>query len=128
MSRSAEPARRFPRREAAARRTRTALVRAAAGLFAERGYAAATIAAIAGRAGVARPTVFTSVPGGKPELLKLARDLAIAGDDEPVPVPEREWFRSAMAQDDPSSTPVTRPRTTGGVIVRGRREDPSEPG
>ncbi len=32
-----------------------------------------------------------------------------------------------MAQDDPSSTPVTRPRTTGGVIVRGRREDPSEP-
>ena len=75
---------------------------AAAELFVERGYAAATIAAIAGRAGVARPTVFPSVPGGKPELLKLARDLAIAGDDEPVPVPERGWFRSAMAQDDPA--------------------------
>ena len=102
MGRSGEPARRFPRREAAARRTRTALVGAAAELFAERGYAAATIAAIAERAGVARPTVFTSVPGGKPELLKLARDMAIAGDDEPVPVPERDWFRSAMAQDDPA--------------------------
>ena len=102
MGRSEEPARRFPRREAAARRTRTALVTAAAELFAERGYAAATIAAIAERAGVARPTVFTSVPGGKPELLKLARDMAIAGDDEPVPVPERDWFRSAMAQDDPA--------------------------
>jgi hypothetical protein len=27
--------------------------------------------------------------------------MAIAGDDEPVPVPERDWFRSAMAQEDP---------------------------
>ena len=33
---------------------------------------------------------------------KLARDMAIAGDDEPVPVPERDWFRAAMAQDDPA--------------------------
>jgi len=77
-------------------------VTAAAELFAERGYAAATIAAIAERAGVARPTVFTSIPGGKPQLLKLARDVAIAGDDQPVPVPERDWFRSAMAQEDPA--------------------------
>jgi AcrR family transcriptional regulator len=57
---------------------------------------------IAERAGVARPTVFTSVPGGKPELLKLARDHALAGDDEPVPVPERPWIRAAMAPDDPA--------------------------
>jgi len=102
VSESREPARRFPRREAAARRTRTALVTAAAELFEQHGYAAATVAAIAERAGVARPTVFTSVPGGKPELLKLARDQAIAGDDEQVPVPEREWFRRAMARDDPA--------------------------
>lgn len=67
---------------------------AATELFIERGYPAATIASIAERAGVARPTVFTSVPGGKPERLKLARDLAIAGDDEAVPVPERDWFRA----------------------------------
>jgi AcrR family transcriptional regulator len=102
VGRSAEPTRRFPRREAAAQRTRTALVTAAAELFIERGYAAATIAAIAARAGVARPTVFTSVPGGKPQLLKLARDMAIAGDDEAVPVPERDWFHDAMAQADPA--------------------------
>ena len=92
---------RFPRREASARRTRTALVQAAAELFVERGYAATTVVQIAERAGVARPTVFTSVPGGKPELLKLARDQALAGDDEPVPVPERSWIREAMAPDDP---------------------------
>jgi AcrR family transcriptional regulator len=92
---------RFPRRAAAARRTRDALIDAAGDLFTERGYGATTIEAIAARAGVARPTVFTSVPGGKPELLKLARDRALAGDDEPVPVPQRAWFRYAMSQNDP---------------------------
>jgi AcrR family transcriptional regulator len=88
---------RFPRRQAAAARTQAGLVRAASELFAERGYAATTVPAIAERAGVARATVFTSVPGGKPELLKLARDVALAGDDDPVPVPQRPWFREAMS-------------------------------
>jgi hypothetical protein len=45
--------------------------------------------------------VFTSVPGGKPQLLKEARDRALAGDDEPVPVPQRPWFLHAMRQTDP---------------------------
>jgi hypothetical protein len=45
--------------------------------------------------------VFTSAPGGKPQLLKEARDQAIAGDDEPVPIPQRSWFTDAMAQTDP---------------------------
>src|SRR5581483_6414176 len=90
----------FPKRAAAASRTRAALVEAAGELFAEHGYVRTTIAAIAARAGVGRATVFTSVPGGKPELLKLARDVAIAGDDEPIPVPQRPWFIEAMAADD----------------------------
>lgn len=98
----AETSRRYPRREQAAARTRTALVRAAAELFVEVGYLQTSVSAIAERAGVARATVFTSVPGGKPELLKLARDTALAGDDEPVPVPERAWFRHAMAATDPT--------------------------
>ncbi|MGN6160839.1 MAG: TetR/AcrR family transcriptional regulator [Marmoricola sp.] len=93
--------RRYPRRELAASRTRLALITAAGDLFVERGYPATTVTAIAERAGVSRATVFTSVPGGKPELLKLARDLAIAGDDEPVPIPERSWFKEAMAATDP---------------------------
>jgi AcrR family transcriptional regulator len=92
---------RFPRRAASAQRTRQALVSAAGALFAEKGYRATTIQAIADRAGVARPTVFTAVPGGKPQLLKEARDRALAGDDEPVPVPQRPWFRHAMSQTDP---------------------------
>jgi AcrR family transcriptional regulator len=91
----------FPRRAANAALTRQALVTSAAELFVEVGYQAATIEAIAERAGVARPTVFTSVPGGKRQLLKEARDQALAGDDEPIPVPMRPWFLDAMAQHDP---------------------------
>jgi AcrR family transcriptional regulator len=92
---------RYPLRADRARRTHQALVAAAAELFASAGYAATTIDAIAQRAGVGRATVFTSVPGGKPQLLKEARDQAIAGDDEPVPIPQRSWFIDAMAQTDP---------------------------
>jgi AcrR family transcriptional regulator len=92
---------RYPRRADRARRTHQALVTAAAELFAEVGYAATTIDALAQRAGVGRATVFTSAPGGKPQLLKEARDQAIAGDDEPVPIPQRSWFTDAMAQTDP---------------------------
>jgi hypothetical protein len=62
-----------------------------------------TISAIADRARVGRATVFTSVRGGKPELLKLARDLAIAGDDQPIPIPQRPWFIEAMAAEDPDT-------------------------
>lgn len=91
----------FPRRAASARRTHAALVTAAAELFARDGYAATTVQAIARRAGVARPTLFTSVPGGKPQLLKEARDVALAGDDAPVPIPQRPWLLEAMAQQDP---------------------------
>ena len=92
---------RFPRRAEKARRTRLALIAAATELFAERGYTGTTIEAIAQKAGVARPTVFTSMPGGKPQLLKEARDVAIAGDDEPVPIPQRTWYVQTLAQTDP---------------------------
>ena len=46
--------------------------------------------------------MFTSVQGGKAQLLKEARDQALAGDDEPIPVPQRSWFLHAMAQSDPA--------------------------
>ena len=92
--------------QARTRLARAAVLDAARALFTERGYAATTISAIAGRAGVARATVFTSVAGGKPELLRLARDVALAGDDEPVPVPQRPWFREAMSA--PQATELLR--------------------
>ena len=84
-----------------ARRTRRAVLAAATELFVANGYAATTIAQIAERAGVSRPTVFAI--GAKPQLLTLARDLAIAGDDEPVPIAARSGFAEMRAAPDAES-------------------------
>jgi len=81
-----------PVREESARRTRAAIVAAAAELFIARGYAATSLADVAAMAGVARPTVFAAF-GSKPALLHEVLDQALAGDDEPVPVADRSWFR-----------------------------------
>ena len=69
-----------------------AIIEAAGRLFVERGYVATSIDAVAEAAGVGRATVFTSV-GGKAALLKAAYDVAVVGDDEPIPLPERPWAR-----------------------------------
>ncbi|WP_088288732.1 TetR/AcrR family transcriptional regulator [Kineosporia sp. A_224] len=78
-------------RAESARRTRAAVVRAAHDLFLEHGYGGASLADVAVRAGVARPTVVAAF-GTKPALLKRVLDEALAGDDEPVPVRDRPWF------------------------------------
>jgi AcrR family transcriptional regulator len=93
-------------RAAQARETRRALVSTAARLFTEQGYGRTTIDAIAEQAGVSRKTVFTAV-GGKLDLLKLALDWAVAGDDEPTPLLER-----------PELT-ATKNATSPAVILRG---------
>jgi AcrR family transcriptional regulator len=87
-----------PLRQAQARTTRAAVIRAAARLFAEHGYVATSIDDIAAAAGVSRATVFSSV-GGKPVLLKTAFDVAIVGDDEPVSLPDRP--RSKAIREEP---------------------------
>ena len=87
-------------RGAHAQSTREAVIAAAGRLFSERGYAATSIEDIAEAAGVSRATVFTSV-GGKPILLKTALDVAIVGDDEPVPLPERPRSKAIRAEPDP---------------------------
>ena len=68
---------RSPMREEAARRTREAVVEAAAEVFVDEGYAGATIEQIAARAGVSRPTVFGV--GSKAQLFALARQRAATG-------------------------------------------------
>lgn len=89
-----------PLRQAQAKSTRLAIIEAAAGLFAEKGYLATSMDDIAHAAGVARATIFTSV-GGKPALLKAAFDVAIVGDDEPVALPDRPRSREVIADPDP---------------------------
>jgi AcrR family transcriptional regulator len=97
------PARRYrsPRREQQARRTRAGIIAAAARRFAVHGYAATTMRAVAADAGVALPTVELAF-GTKARLLKAVIDTAIAGDDEPVPMLEREWAARAQATAGPA--------------------------
>jgi AcrR family transcriptional regulator len=89
-------------RAAQAQATRRSIVAAASRLFVADGYGATTIDAVAEAAGVSRKTVFTAV-GGKVDLLKLALDWVVAGDDRPVPVADRREMRDALAQDDPAA-------------------------
>ena len=84
-----------------ARRTRRRIIDAATALFLERGYAGATVRAIAETAGVAVPTVELGF-GTKATLLKAAIDVAIAGDDEPVPVLDRAWAEAARRATKPA--------------------------
>jgi AcrR family transcriptional regulator len=74
-------------------------VDAAAELFAEHGYTGTTIDAVATAAGVSRKTVFDSV-GGKAQLMKLAYDFAIVGDDQPIPLVERPEIKAMFAETD----------------------------
>lgn len=85
---------RSSRRQAQARQTRRRVLEGATAVFLERGYGAATIPAVAGAAGVSVATV-EALFGTKARLLKAAIDVAIAGDDEPVPVLDRPWTAAA---------------------------------
>jgi AcrR family transcriptional regulator len=89
-----------PLRKAQAATTRRSIIDAASALFIERGYVATSIEAIAEGAGVSRATVFTSV-GGKKALLKKAYDVALVGDDEPIPFPLRPASLAVRAEPDP---------------------------
>ena len=76
------------RRQAQARQTRRAITEAAHRLFVERGYAGATIDAIAEEAGVAAETVY-AVFGSKRAILSHLAGVLLVGDDEPIPLLER---------------------------------------
>ena len=92
---------RSDRRAAQATQTRRRVLAAATGLFQRQGYAATTVRAVAGEAGVSVQTVEAQF-GSKPRLLKACIDVAIAGDDEAVPVLERGWTAEAEAATTPA--------------------------
>jgi len=86
------------RRQAAAR-TRAAILDAARQLFAERGYAATPMTAIARQAGVALDTVYAAV-GRKPELARLLIETAISGTDQAMPAEQRDYVRAIQDAPD----------------------------
>ena len=82
-----------------AQKTRSRVIKAATRLFVEKGYATTTIRAIAAEAGVSVPTV-ELLFGTKAQLLHVVIDVAVAGDDEPVPVLSRAWAADAQSVRD----------------------------
>lgn len=81
------------------RLTRARVVAAATDLFVAQGYLQTTMADIARGAEVAVQTLYLSF-GSKVAVLSAALDVAIAGDDEPVPVLERAWFTTLRETPD----------------------------
>jgi AcrR family transcriptional regulator len=103
MSATARPYR-SPLRTEQARRTRRRILEAARQSFRDRGYAATTLAEVAGEAAVAEPTV-RAVFKTKPNLLAEVIRLVIGGDQ--TKPRERRLFEELLDADDPDEL-VTR--------------------
>lgn len=104
MPENARPKRRYDstRRQEQADRTRERIVRTAGEVFVERGYAGATIAVIAARAGVAVETVYRTA-SGKSGLLSAAVQAALAGGTARAELPreQRPAIRAVIEETDP---------------------------
>jgi AcrR family transcriptional regulator len=102
MTEAVKPRRRYDstRRKEEARKTRRAILAAARDSFLNLGYAKTTIAAVAREAAVSVETVYKAF-GSKPRLAKAVFDVAIVGDDEPIPMLQREMVTRIEAEPDP---------------------------
>jgi AcrR family transcriptional regulator len=89
------------REQARTRFARRAVVDAARALFLERGYVATTVEAISEQADVPAATVYRLF-ASKLGILKALLDTSIAGDDQPVAVPDRPDVASLFAERDPT--------------------------
>ncbi len=101
MSQKSGTSRRYDvtRRQEQARQTRQTITEAARTLFIERGYAGATISAIAQGAGVAAETIYATF-GNKRAILAHLVDVSVVGDDQPVPLLERPFVRETEQEPD----------------------------
>jgi AcrR family transcriptional regulator len=87
------------RRRAQAGQNRAAVLEAARTRFFDQGYAGTTVAQVAGDAGVSVETIYKAF-GNKAGLLKAVFDFAVAGDDEPVAMADREFVARIQAEPD----------------------------
>ena len=101
MTNSSKPKRTYnsTRRQAQARQTRQQIADAARTLFSQRGYAGATIEALAQEAGVAPETIY-AVFGSKRNILSHLLDISIGGDDAPIPLMERPDPQAILQGND----------------------------
>jgi AcrR family transcriptional regulator len=89
------------RRQQQARQTRRLVLEAARALFIDRGYAGATIEAIAQQAGVAPETVYAAF-GSKRKLLARLIEFSVGGDDQGMPLMQRPGPSAVLQEADPT--------------------------
>jgi AcrR family transcriptional regulator len=88
------------RRQEQARASRAAMLQAARALFLRHGFAGTTLPMVADTAGVSVQYVY-KVFGNKAGVVKAVFDVAIAGDDEPVAIQDREVIVAVRQETDP---------------------------
>lgn len=98
-----EPARRYDstQRRQQAQQNRARVLQAARQRFLAQGYAATKIAEIARDAGVSVETVYKTF-ATKAGVLKALFDVSVAGDDDPIPMAQREIIQKVL--DAPEAT------------------------
>lgn len=103
MSVPARPRRQYdsPRRREQAVATRRKILESSRKLFEADGYEATSIAAIASAASVSVKTVYLAF-ATKSGLLIALWNFLLRGDEEPVPVGQRPWYRAVLEEPDPS--------------------------
>ncbi|MCZ7528209.1 MAG: TetR/AcrR family transcriptional regulator [Acidimicrobiia bacterium] len=106
-----------PRHAELRRRTRRSVVDAARGLFAERGYAATTVEAIAEAADVAVQTVYAAF-GNKRAVLWALLETSVAGDDDPRTLQDRDDPRTLQDRLAGAVAGVEDPRARLRVVLR----------
>jgi AcrR family transcriptional regulator len=79
--------------------TRSRILESARALFVQEGYPATTLTQVADAAGVAADTVL-HVFGSKKGLLKTVLDVTIGGDDDPVPILDRQGPQAMRRETD----------------------------
>ncbi|WP_445161887.1 TetR/AcrR family transcriptional regulator [Mycobacterium sp. Dal123C01] len=95
------PPRRYDstRRREQAQRNRDAVLAAARQRFLSQGYAATTIAEIARDAAVSVETVYKAF-ATKAGVLKALFDVSVAGDDEPIPMVQRDVIQNVAEETE----------------------------
>jgi len=106
-----------PLRDAQTAETRRRVLATAREEFVCHGYARTSISGIAAAAGVSRETVY-HLFGGKAAVLKSVYDVAIVGDDNQVPVADREEYRAMLTEPDPAAAARTFGRLSAELVGR----------
>lgn len=105
------------RRQAQARESRLAVLRAARTLFVERGYGRTTMADVAAAAGVSVETVYAAFRN-KPTLLHRVWDITIGGDDEEILFHDRPEVRAVREERDLSRRLILHARVSTAAARR----------